>query len=113
MDPWHIGTDPEILTHRFLFFSSVADKMPTNNKSFFQSFFAYYLRVHLHLYSKIKVKKKKKSSRNQGFLLRFLLMERSGSVQIMADPDRVGPKTYNPMDTDPQTEPRLDPICLT
>ncbi len=51
------------------------------------------MKVHLHLSSKIKVMKSQ-NSRNQGFYNLFLLDHgRSGSVQIITDPDPGGPKS--------------------
>ncbi len=41
-----------------LLFSSMTNRVPTKNKCFFQSYFAYYvLNAHLHQYSKIKSQK--------------------------------------------------------
>jgi hypothetical protein len=59
-----------------------------------RSFFAYFfLNVHLHQSSKVKSKKEAtKQYKSRFYFLFFLMMEGSGSEQIMMDPD--GPKTY-------------------
>ncbi len=44
--PYHWITDPESISDPD--FSSVADKMPTKNNFFFQSFFAYYIYISFH-----------------------------------------------------------------
>jgi hypothetical protein len=63
--------------------------MPTKNEFFclllFEGIFMYI--------SEIKSQKELIKSRNQGYFLAFL-MEGSGSVQIMTDPDLDSPKTY-------------------
>ncbi len=73
--------------NRILLSSRVADKMP-ENKSFFSSFFVeHFLKVE-------KSNKKSQRSRKEIKVLNFffLLMEGSGSVQIITDPR--GPKRY-------------------
>jgi hypothetical protein len=76
-DPWHFGTDPRIrasdfqIRIRICSFLSVAVKMSTKNKFFFQSFFSFFfLKTHLHQSSQIK-SQKSKNSRNQGFSYLF------------------------------------------
>ncbi len=85
------------LVRIILLFSSLADKMPTKVK-FFSKFFGllrYFLKVHLHHSSKIKSQKEVTNCRNQGLSNFFcLLMERSGSVKIVTNPDSGGTKTY-------------------
>ncbi len=83
-------------------FSSVAAfKMPTKNKFSFKKFFLLITlrRLHLHQSSKIISHKEViKQYKSRFFLLFYLMMDgsgsRSGSVQIMTDPDPGGPKNY-------------------
>jgi hypothetical protein len=72
------------------FFVSVNDKVPTKKLVFFHRFLVYYfLKVHLHQSSKIK---SHKILILDIFYLFCLLMEGSGSVQIMIGPNPGGPK---------------------
>jgi hypothetical protein len=57
---------------------------------------------------KNRVIKKSQNSRNQGFSHFFhLMMEGSGSVQIITDPDPGGPKPKKHKDPDPQHWPKV------
>ncbi len=79
--------------------SFISGFQDANKKLAFLRFFAYcFFKAHLHQFSK---RKKSENSINQGFSYFFcMIMEgsgsrsRSGSVQIMSDPDPGGLKVY-------------------
>jgi hypothetical protein len=75
LDPWNHTTDLQIQIRIWdLIFSSVAFKMPTENRFFPQFFPYFFLRVRLYQSLKIKSYKEVTNSRNQGFSsLLFLL----------------------------------------
>jgi hypothetical protein len=98
----HFGTNPDLrirtfeLRIRILPFSSVADKMLTNNKFFVEGFFSYYfLKVHLYQFSLINSQREVTNSRNQSFSYFIcLLVDWSRTEKIITETEPGGPKKY-------------------